>query len=108
MVVVRAATERRARRLAVLSFGAATEWALTFPSMAPGTIPRSCGRGRWTSRAIRPRVARPCLSRSATATSDQAAAGRIPPAWVVPLLLSAAVALVYTLGLDRPPHPDEL
>jgi hypothetical protein len=46
------------------------------------------------------------LSRSATATSDQAA-GRIPPAWAVPLLLSA-VALVYTLGLDRPPHPDEL
>ena len=53
-------------------------------------------------------MVRPCSSRSATATSDRVAAGRSPPAWAVPLLLSAAAALVYTIGLDRPPHPDEL
>ena len=35
VAVVRAETERRARRLAVLSFGAATEWALTLPGASP-------------------------------------------------------------------------
>ena len=32
---VRAETERQARRLAALSFGTATEWALTLPFMSP-------------------------------------------------------------------------
>ena len=36
------------------------------------------------------------------------AAGRSLPSWVVPLLLLVAAALVYTIHLDRPPHPDEL
>ena len=39
VAVVRAETERRARRLAVLSFGTATEWALTLPSMSPWDDP---------------------------------------------------------------------
>ena len=39
VAVVRAETERRARRLAVLSFGAATEWGLTLPSMSPWDDP---------------------------------------------------------------------
>jgi putative flippase GtrA len=37
--VVRAETERRARRLAVLSFGAVTEWGLALPSASPWADP---------------------------------------------------------------------
>ena len=35
-------------------------------------------------------------------------AGRALPSWVAPLLLFVAIALVYAINLDRPPHPDEL
>ena len=44
---------------------------------------------------------------SATAVTTTAA-GRTLPSWAAPLLVFVAAALVYTIHLDRPPHPDEL
>ena len=46
----------------------------------------------------------PLSAPAATATP----AGRTLPSWAVPLLLFVAAALVYSIHLDRPPHPDEL
>lgn len=43
-----------------------------------------------------------------SATLDGRAAARAWPRWLEPLLLVALAALLYTINLGRPPHPDEL